>query len=83
MNAGPFTVGLAAAVGASASGFDATEQVGWFIFTSAIVGMALVYGLRNSSNWPVAKGLLPPLIVVDLVLALALFFPSIALFPLR
>ncbi len=67
-NTGPFAAGLAAAFAADASGFDATEQVAWFIFTSAAVGMALVYALRNSEAWPVAKGLLPPLIVVDLVL---------------
>ena len=68
LNAGPFAIGLAAALGANTYGFNATEQVAWFIFTSAVVGMVLVYSLRNSEAWPIAKGLLPPLIVVDLVL---------------
>ena len=40
----------------------------WFIFSSAAVGLAQVLWLRKSDRYPIAKGLLPPLIVVDLVL---------------
>lgn len=65
---GPFALGGAVALAARAAGFGGTEQVAWFIFSSAFAAMALVYGLRNTARLPVARGLLPPLIVVDLVL---------------
>ena len=38
------------------------------IFSSAIVALIAVFLLRNVDDYPIAKGLLPPLIVVDIVL---------------
>ena len=64
----PVVVGLAAVVFARSLGFGGVEQVAWFIFSSATVGLLLVYKLRNDDAHKIAKGLLPPLIVVDLVL---------------
>ena len=68
LNLFPVLVGLGAVGVARALGHGGTEQVAWFIFSSAAVGMAEVLWLRGSDRYPIAKGLLPPLIVVDLVL---------------
>ncbi len=64
----PFAFGAVALVGARAGGFDGIEQIAWFIFVSAGVGMVIVTYLRNKEDYPIARGLLPPLIVVDVVL---------------
>ena len=68
LNLFPVLVGLGAVGIGRALGHGGTEQVAWFIFSSAAVGMAQVLWLRKSDRYPIAKGLLPPLIVVDLVL---------------
>jgi len=68
LNLVPVLVGLGAVGVGRALGHGATEQVAWFIFSSAAVGMIEVLLLRKSESFPIAKGLLPPLIVVDLVL---------------
>ena len=67
-NLAPVLVGLVAIVIARQFAFDGTQQVACFIFTSAATGLGLVFRLRNDANHPIARGLLPPLIVVDLVL---------------
>ena len=64
----PAVIGLLAVAAARSAGFDQTEQVASFIFASAPAGLVLVYLLRNDTRHPIAKGLLPPLIVVDVVL---------------
>ena len=64
----PVVFGLAAVFLARSLEFDTVQQVAFFIFASAAVGLVLVYRLRSEDRYPVAKGLLPPLIVVDLVL---------------
>jgi len=64
----PVGLGLGAAFVARLAAFGNTEQVAWFIFTSGAIGMLLVFWLRRHNDYPVARGLLPPLIVVDLVL---------------
>ena len=68
LNLFPVLVGLGAVGIGRALGHGGTEQVAWFIFSSAAVGLAQVLWLRKSDRYPIAKGLLPPLIVVDLVL---------------
>ena len=68
LNLFPVLVGLVAVGVGRALGHGGTEQVAWFIFSSAAVGMLEVLWLRGTDRYPIAKGLLPPLIVVDLVL---------------
>ena len=68
LNLFPVVVGLGAVAIGRALGHGGTEQVAWFIFSSAAVGLAQVLWLRRTDRFPIAKGLLPPLIVVDLVL---------------
>ena len=68
LNLFPVLVGLGAVGVGRAFGHGGTEQVAWFIFSSAAVGMLEVLWLRGTDRYPIAKGLLPPLIVVDLVL---------------
>ena len=68
LNLFPAVVGLGAVAIGRALGHGGTEQVAWFIFSSAAVGLAQVLWLRKTDRYPIAKGLLPPLIVVDLVL---------------
>lgn len=64
----PFAVGLAGAFLGKAVGFGGTEQIAVFIFSSAIVAMVMIAWLQGRDDYPIAKGLLPPLMVVDLVL---------------
>ena len=64
----PVAFGFAGVVFGRFVGFDGTQQVAAFIFTSAAAGLFFVFRLRNNDFHPIAKGLLPPLIVVDLVL---------------
>ena len=64
----PVFVGLLAVAAARNFGADGVGQVASFIFSSAAIGLATVYMMRNDFEHPVSKGLLPPLIVVDLVL---------------
>ena len=64
----PFLLGLFGLFIARANGMDGTQQIAALIFVSATAGMIAVALLRNSDDFPVSKGLLPPLIVVDLVL---------------
>ena len=64
----PVAIGGVAVMLARASGVSVVEQVAFFIFSSAAIGLILVFRLRSDDRYPVAKGLLPPLIVVDLVL---------------
>ena len=68
LNLFPVVVGLGAVAIGRALGHGGAEQVAWFIFSSAAVGLAQVLWLRRTDRFPIAKGLLPPLIVVDLVL---------------
>ena len=68
LNLTPFITGLACAVMASVLGVGRTEQIATFIFSSATVALVLVAWLQKTDDYPIAKGLLPPLIVVDLVL---------------
>ncbi len=67
-NLTPVAVGGVAVLIARAFGVGTTEQVAFFIFSSAAIGLVLVYLLRKEDRYPIARGLLPPLIVVDLVL---------------
>ena len=64
----PFFVGFIAALIARYFNLKDTEQIASFIFTSAVVGMIFIYLLRKNDDYSIAKGLLPPLVVVDLVL---------------
>ena len=68
LTVGPFVVGLLAALIAGASGVEGSDRIAWLIFVSALVALGIVLKLRNDTRFPVARGLLPPLIVVDLVL---------------
>ncbi len=64
----PFAFGLVFVLIARMFGIESTELVATFIFSSAIVAMALVAWLQKRDDFPIAKGLLPPIMVVDLVL---------------
>ena len=68
LTAGPFVIGAMAALIAGARGVEGSDRIAWLIFVSALVALAIVLKLRNDTRFPVARGLLPPLIVVDLVL---------------
>ena len=68
LTVGPFVIGLLAALIAGASGVEGSDRIAWLIFVSALVALGIVLKLRNDTCFPVARGLLPPLIVVDLVL---------------
>ncbi len=69
LSAGPFAIGLFLAVAARVSGIgDGTQQVAIGIFSSALVALAVIVYLRDKEQYPIAKGLLPPLLVVDIVL---------------
>ena len=68
LTAGPFVIGAMAALIAGARGVEGSDRIAWLIFVSALVALGIVLKLRNDTRFPVAKGLLPPLIVVDLVL---------------
>ena len=68
LTVGPFVIGLLAALIAGASGVEGSDRIAWLIFVSALVALGIVLKLRNDTRFPVARGLLPPLIVVDLVL---------------
>ena len=68
LTAGPFVIGAMAALIAGAQGVEGSDRIAWLIFVSALVALGVVLKLRNDTRFPVAKGLLPPLIVVDLVL---------------
>ncbi|MCY3880351.1 MAG: TRAP transporter large permease subunit [Rhodobacteraceae bacterium] len=64
----PVLVGLIAVAVAGFLGADSVGQVASFIFSSSAAGLMLVFVLKSDTAHPIAKGLLPPLIVVDLVL---------------
>ena len=64
----PVAIGILAVLVARSFGVGVVEQVAFFIFSSAAIGLILVFRLRSDERYPIAKGLLPPLIVVDLVL---------------
>ncbi len=64
----PVLVGLLGVFALRFSGADGIAQIAGFIFASSAAGLLLVYLIRRKTNVPIAKGLLPPLIVVDLVL---------------
>ena len=68
LTVGPFVIGLLAALIAGARGVEGSDRIAWLIFVSALVALGIVLKLRNDPRFPVARGLLPPLIVVDLVL---------------
>lgn len=68
LTVGPFVIGLLAALIAGARGVEGSDRIAWLIFVSALVALGIVLKLRNDTRFPVARGLLPPLIVVDLVL---------------
>ena len=68
LTAGPFVIGVMVALIAGARGVEGSDRIAWLIFVSALVALAIVLKLRNDTRFPVARGLLPPLIVVDLVL---------------
>ena len=68
LTVGPFVVGALLSFVARALGADGTEQIAAAIFSSAIIAIVLVFLLRHSNEYPIAKGLLPPLMVVDIVL---------------
>ncbi len=68
LNLTPFLIGGVAVAVARALGVGGTEQVATFIFSSALVAFLIVAWLQNRDEYPIAKGLLPPIVVVDLVL---------------
>ncbi len=68
LNLFPFVIGLVVAIVARGMGAEGTNQIAAFIFSSAAVALLLVVWLRGKDQYPIAKGLLPPLVVVDLVL---------------
>ena len=68
LTAGPFVIGVVVALIAGARGVEGSDRIAWLIFVSALVAVGIVLKLRNDTRFPVARGLLPPLIVVDLVL---------------
>ena len=68
LTAGPFVIGVMVALIAGARGVEGSDRIAWLIFVSALVAVGIVLKLRNDTRFPVARGLLPPLIVVDLVL---------------
>ncbi len=64
----PVAIGLIAIAVARYLQLDGVQQVATFIFTSSFSGICMIVWLRNKTTFPIAKGLLPPLVVVDLVL---------------
>ena len=68
LTVGPFVIGVLAALIAGARGVEGSDRIAWLIFVSALVALGIVLKLRNDTRFLVARGLLPPLIVVDLVL---------------
>ena len=65
----PFIIGLGCGFIGWSLGFSGVNQIATFIFSSASVALVLVAWLqKNGEGLPIAKGLLPPLVVVDLVL---------------
>jgi len=64
----PFAIGFVCAFAGRAMGLGGTEQIATFIFSSAAVAAMLIVWLKGRDRYPIAKGLLPPLVVVDLVL---------------
>lgn len=64
----PFMLGAVGALVARAAGMDGIDQIAAFIFVSAAGGLVGVWLLRERDDTPIAKGMLPPLVVVDLVL---------------
>ncbi len=67
-NGVPVLLGFVALLAAQVQELEVVDQVAYFIFASGGAGMVAVALLRNRDDCPVAKGLLPPLIIVDLVL---------------
>ena len=68
INLFPFAVGLVCALLARFMGAEGVNQVAAFIFSSALVALGMIIWLRDRDDFPIARGLLPPLVVVDLVL---------------
>ena len=69
LSAGPFAAGLVLALAARVLGIgDGTQQVAIGIFSAAIFAFVLIVYMRDKTEYPIAKGLLPPLLVVDIVL---------------
>lgn len=64
----PFAVGLIAVAIASITLSDAINPVAVFIFMSAAIALLLIVWLRRQGGFMVAGGLLPLLVIVDLVL---------------
>ena len=64
----PFAAGIAAAGVATNLGAEAVELVATFVFSSALVMLTLIVWLSTRATHPVAKGLLPLILIIDLVL---------------
>ncbi len=64
----PFMVGLFAIAFVSILYAGMFNRIAVFIFTSAIVALLLILWLRRQGSYPIASGLLPLLVIIDLVL---------------
>ncbi|MDB4222366.1 TRAP transporter large permease subunit [Granulosicoccus sp.] len=64
----PFMVGLFGIALVSLFYTDLFNRIAVFIFSSAIVALLLLIWLRKQGGYPIASGLLPLLVIVDLVL---------------
>ena len=68
LTSAPFLGGGVAVLIGRTFGLNGTEQIACLIFVSAIISLGIIVGLRHSDRYPIAKGLLPPLTAVDIVL---------------
>ena len=64
----PFAVGAVGAVVANKLGAGAVEQTAAFVFSSTFAMLGIIAWLRARQTNPVARGLLPLLLIIDLVL---------------
>jgi TRAP-type mannitol/chloroaromatic compound transport system permease large subunit len=64
----PFAIGFTAALAANALGAGSVEQIATFVFASAFAILVTIIWLGLRKTHPIAMGLLPLLLIIDLVL---------------
>ena len=64
----PFVIGAVGVVVANKLGAEAVEQTATFVFSSTFAMLVIISWLRGRQNNQIARGLLPLLLIIDLVL---------------